>query len=403
MNPPVPFRKATPESDDSEARRLLLDLGAPNGWPENERRRVWHRLLERIEQRGGRRRLAAWSAAILTPSLAVMLGLFVVYARAPIATRPLGNETHLIDLPGLGTLTLSADASFRGPTVSDTTGELLLHLDAGKLDAQIDHRSAVRPFAVVTPDAKVVVVGTRFSVDIIGGSSRIAVDQGQVRVEVRERVWLLSAGDRLSTSDEALRALTPEGSKPRALIEDCARGHDSEPQRACYREAAAGSDLDAENALYALGLLEQRSAGRGAEALEAFRAYQRRFPRGLLATEVALATLIELVHQHRDREALDEARRFAVAYPDDSRFSEVLLIRGDLLQRENANVDAADSYRDALAHDLRPSQRADALFHLGLCEAGAGRESRSRAAFSRYLTEFPRGSHAGEVRQRLHR
>jgi hypothetical protein len=102
-------------------------------------------------------------------------------------------------------------------------------------------------------------------------------------------------------------------------------------RRACLEKAAAGSGLAAQNALFALGVLERDELHDGPAAVSRWRGFQARFPDGLLASEASIAILGELVAQRRYPEAIEEAAAFQSQFADDSRAVEVGALRSSLL------------------------------------------------------------------------
>lgn len=111
---------------------------------------------------------------------------------------------------GEAELSLDGGATVRlwGParlTFEGNSRQALLRLDDGKLQAEVAHRRADETFAVVTPDLRVEVRGTRFVVGTQAGvgESWVEVQKGRVAVRFSNgRSRLVDGGQRV-TSDDA--------------------------------------------------------------------------------------------------------------------------------------------------------------------------------------------------------
>jgi hypothetical protein len=187
---------------------------------------------------------------------------------------------------------------------ADQHGVYRMRLERGRIVAAVAPRGTDEPLSVVTPQLRVVVVGTRFSVEVDHDLTSVAVTEGRVRIEGGDHVVFLSAGESIRSDDERLSGKTaPFPCADRPAIAD---------QRACLTRASAGAGLAAENALYALALLERDRGGDPERALLALREYQHRFPHGALAPEVALTLADMLTALGRRREACAEAKSSAL-------------------------------------------------------------------------------------------
>jgi hypothetical protein len=114
---------------------------------------------------------------------------------------------------------------------------------------------------------------------------------------------------------------------------------------AAYDMVAKSADKNAEDALFAAARLRAKLAD-DAVALEAFRAYRRRYPEGAYAHIVAVHVLDLLVKRGDDREILDEANGFLVAYPNDLRAWRFRMARAAIAIK---NGDCASGLRDLAA------------------------------------------------------
>jgi hypothetical protein len=164
---------------------------------------------------------------------------------------------------------------------------------------------------VVTPELSVAVVGTRFSVSTSQGISEVAVEEGKVRVEKDQRIVFLTAGESIQSDDPRLTDAQA------GLAFPCQGEPHVAARRACLVQESRGHGIAAENALLALGLLERNEGGNRRRALASFREYQRRFPTGILAPEVALAITSTLTLDGDLGKACAEADAFLRRFPQD--------------------------------------------------------------------------------------
>lgn len=86
------------------------------------------------------------------------------------------DGTTLALVPG-SRLSFAADTSDRG---------LLAELASGAIEADVTPQAVDRPLVLVTPEAEVTVLGTRFSLACGDGRTRLSVSEGRVRLTRRE-------------------------------------------------------------------------------------------------------------------------------------------------------------------------------------------------------------------------
>lgn len=89
------------------------------------------------------------------------------------------NERRQVELPDGSHLELNGSAQVR---VAFSAGQRHVQLMAGEVMFSVAHDSA-RPFVVDTVQGSVTVTGTRFDVRLDAASTRVAVEQGSVRVQ----------------------------------------------------------------------------------------------------------------------------------------------------------------------------------------------------------------------------
>lgn len=158
-----------------------------------------------------------------------------------------------------------------------------VQLTAGQAQFTVDPLPPGGIFAVQTPHARVEVIGTAFSVDVVNGCSQVKVSEGRVRVLQGDRVRFLNAGQahRACPSAAAGEAWVQAG-----LAELVAgRTHKAVAQLERYLAAYPGGAL-AEDALYNL-VLAARQSGESDALRAACERYLKRFPNGARATQVS--------------------------------------------------------------------------------------------------------------------
>jgi hypothetical protein len=221
---------------------------------------------------------------------------------------PSTAQSRLVHLGSRADLELRSDAQVTLPAGVDANqrGPYRVRLDHGRMLATAGHREADEPLAVETPQLVVVVVGTRFSVEVTDGLTLVAVQEGRVRVERGAHALLLSAGEAIRSDDARLNDARP--------VAACTDLPGLDDRRGCLRRAADGQGLAGENALFALALFE-REEGRERAALAHLREYQRRFPTGALAPEVSVALATALANAGERAQACAEALSFARRFP----------------------------------------------------------------------------------------
>ncbi len=125
---------------------------------------------------------------------------------------------------------------------------------------------------------------------------------------------------------------------------------------ACYGNVARGSSMDAELALYEKARLEAKALGQSTQALGTLDEHARRFPGGVLSTEVEL-TRIELLSQlGRRADALQAIERGLQGALGRERGGDLQVLRAELLSAGRdcaAALEAARLARLAGAHASR--------------------------------------------------
>lgn len=186
--------------------------------------------------------------------------------------------------------------------------EQKLALDIGQTHISVPKPGGPSTFSVTTPDARVVVHGTEFTVRVDAGDAShptrtsVSVTRGSVSVENAAGERLLGPGESWSAAD-ADRAATPRTetiAPPRARV-------------ATGKESA--SSLAEQNRLFQAAL-DARRVGDDAAVLRAIDELFARYPDTTLAEEARLARFRALKALHRNQDAAREARRYLSAHPD---------------------------------------------------------------------------------------
>jgi hypothetical protein len=254
------------------------------------------------------------------PGVAVLAGPVAgASAPGPALASPAASEVELspqlrtVHLGSRGDLRLWPNARVTLPPGADASqrGAYRVLLEDGRLAATVGPRGPDEPLTVVTPELSVAVVGTRFSVSTAQGISEVAVEEGKVRVEKGQLLVVLTAGDSIRSDDPRLTDAQA------GLVFPCQGEPDVAARRACLLRESQGPGIAAENALLALGLLERDEGGNRRGALASLREYQRRFPSGILAPEVALAITSTLALDGDLGKACAEADAFLRRFPRD--------------------------------------------------------------------------------------
>lgn len=390
--PPRWVDEADPSGADK--RELLREGSELRAWPQARREAVWRAIEARAESRP---LTFARLAALGAPALAVLLAVVVVVrSRGP----------HRLPVGELGQITLGDDARISAAPTADHPE---LRLEAGTIEAQVNHRPPGQPFTVVTPQVRVVVVGTHFTVKVEGARTEVSVQEGRVRVEAPAAQAYVSAGETLRSDDPRLqpppKPVAPQPEENRlekgvAVVPRCAELAGPDARDACFAGTAHGSGLDAENALVSLAL-ERRDRGELPGAIEVLREYQSRFPGGIFAPEVG----IELVHELADASRFDDARAAAEKlermFPDDPRTPEVALLHARLLREHLARPADAVPLADRVSAATDAHLREAALFELAQDLDAAGRSPQAQRAWRKLLDLFPNGPHAGAAQAHL--
>lgn len=319
-----------------------------------------------------RRQRRVWSVGVVVLAAAAVMGLAFTGWREllrPIASDAVALEAsvsvdssvgdvvvtdsvgHLVDaasLPegyGMRTEQGSARLGFPSGAEARVAGRSSLKVTAarrsealflahGRVDVQVPKLDAERGFSVETPDARVTVHGTRFSVDVVatpeGPRTRVGVTHGVVSVQHAGREVRLTAGQSWPAEEAApeapVEAPVPGSAEANddTVGDDTADDDTAEPARKRKatrpRSAKRGGELDAgelaeQNRRFAHAM-HLKKDGEARAALRELSQIARRYPRSPLMQELRVERLRLLHGLGLTSEAAKAARAYLRAFPE---------------------------------------------------------------------------------------
>ena len=287
-------------------------------------------------------------------------------------------------------------------TLQGTAADVALHLDEGQVQVQVAHRRADETFAVITPDLRVEVRGTRFAVTATPHGSRVEVTEGRVAVRFPDgRSVLVPAGKTVDSSapmpDDAdgppavAREATALPAPPSSLATlSCA-----DAVRACRLTAQSVRDSmrkdDAPRALRALGDgdREAREATSRCGASMAACRDELGYLRAEALNQAGRAGDAIVAYRALDRRGAPAAMR-----------QNALYAAAQLERQRGASARARVDYERALAAAPGGALGEESLVGAMETAHAAGEDARARAFAARYLRSFP-GGQARQSAQRL--
>jgi tetratricopeptide (TPR) repeat protein len=178
-----------------------------------------------------------------------------------------------------------------------------------------------------------------------------------------------------------------------------AQAPEPEPQRVApageVTFAPSGLSRESESLQKALEKLRRDHDGVG--ALQLLDEHHARFPSGVLALEAAVARIDALLLLGRRADALEHLARLPLARV--GRRMELQLLRGELYAERDCRKALADFDAVLAAAPAPLSERA--LYGRATCRLRSGDAAGGRADLDQYLTRFPSGRFAPQVRQHL--
>jgi TolA-binding protein len=350
-----------------DAERASLAQHLEPELPQARLDRSWAKVRARVDRdrdvkpRGVRASVWIGGAVALAAAALLTFG-------APLSESPIGTPRWTlapgarVEAPSAGVEALLADGSrlmldqgtsLRG--VVAQAHEVAIEVETGRATFDVA-RDPSREFRVEAGDVRVVVVGTRFSVQRVDGRVSVEVERGRVEVHRGTDLVVLGPTDRWEGAEEIPVA------EP-ALVEE-------ETAEATPRRASTPRETSASHA-------EEESVDVARTLFEAARAARREG-----RSDRAAALFAELVDQHPT-----DARAPIAAF-------ELGRLRLDVLHDAPG---AASALERSLALSPQASFRQDALARLVSAYDRAGRAAECTRARDRYLREYPDGVHALEV------
>ncbi|MEW5737907.1 MAG: hypothetical protein AB1938_03220 [Myxococcota bacterium] len=301
MTEPRPWREDAPESEAAKLVALAASVPA-----KAIDRASWDDVLARAARpRRDWRLVPAFALSVLAG-----VGLVLFFRPAPAVPPPAQSLAQAAPV-----LTPSPGARF-----THASGEQVVLTD-GRLAVAAAEGAAVH---LTTPHVEIDARQARFLADVTAGGTVVSVEEGEVVVRT-------PSGERVVRAGESI-AWPPAPDIPGALLRDEVEEAPScvalsgPAKLECLAREGERDGLEAQAALYELGVLESK-AGHRAAAERAFHASLARFPDGVLHPEVRLALLVEFVRARRFAEAKAVAADFERACVDDPRSADVASLR----------------------------------------------------------------------------
>lgn len=208
-----------------------------------------------------------------------------------------------------------------------------LLLARGSVEVEVPRLTQPIEFAVDTPDARVVVHGTRFRVQVDpsappGASTQVAVTHGIVSVQAGSKEVWLRAGERWPAAispavpadaavPEALgvEPLEPELEQAPADSDERVAPSAKQPRPGARSQRRVDPSLARENRAFAAAMA-RRNAGELSQALSELERWLARYPDSVLQQEARVEQFRLLARLGRSREAARAARSYLGDYAD---------------------------------------------------------------------------------------
>jgi len=235
--------------------------------------------------------------------------------------------------PGKARVEVSEDTRVRlnqGFIASEAAREDWLDLERGLVTLQVSKLPPGLGLAVQTPDARIVVHGTRFSVRVTprapsGTVTNVSVSEGRVEVDSRGNTLFLGPGEHWSSQDSAPvslpapefgRGTQPQPRSPSGAASEASSAVPNAPGRASATpRGTSGSTLAEENRLYEQAMA-RASAGELPTALATLATLIRAYPHSPLAQSARVDRFRLLQRGGNASAAAQEARRYLSEYPN---------------------------------------------------------------------------------------
>lgn len=273
---------------------------------------------------------------------------------------------------------LEANTALRMETEAEELLELMLDRGVARFTVEKD---ATRLFRVRTPDLRVEVLGTRFTVssDPEAHRTEVTVDRGRVAVIRGEDRHELGPGMRLTFDGSQTVIVDERAPKKPKVKRRKARRRRRRPEPTA--SAPAWQDLAAD--------------GRYSDAYQAM----SEAPRPRSARELMLAADVARLSGHPE-EAIAHLQVVMRAHRDKPQGLLAAFTLGRILQRELGKPrEAAAAFHTARTLAPSGSLAEDALAHEAECRARAGQREAAAALAAEYLRQYAKGRKAGTMRR----
>lgn len=287
-------------------------------------------------------------------------------------------------------------------TLEGTAANVAIRLDAGRVQVQVDHRRSDETFAVLTRDLRVEVRGTRFAVSASAHGSRVEVTEGRVAVRFSDgRSLLVPAGEAVDSTPAAPEEAgapiappmeaTPAAAQP--LTADVPPCVDS--VRACrvtaqsIRDSMRGGDAPRALRLIGEGDHETRDAAQRCGAVIGACRDELRYLRAEALNQAGRGGDAIAAYRALDRRGAPAAMR-----------QNALYAAAQIERQRGWPARARADYERALAAAPRGALGEESLVGAMESAHAAGEEDQARVLAARYLRAFP-GGLASENARRL--
>jgi ferric-dicitrate binding protein FerR (iron transport regulator) len=280
-----------------------------------------------------------------------------------------------------------------------TAAAVTVRLDDGALTAAVAHRLAGETFAVVTPDLRVEVRGTHFSVVRGAEGSRVHVDEGRVLVQYADgRTRFVSTGESSDSVEPAVEPAAPGVAAPPTVEIEAPVPHlmtCASAMRVC-RETTGSvrASMRGGDPARALRTLSER--GRATFELDARCGGEEL---GACADELRYLRAEALNQAGRLDEAIGAYRALDRRNAPPAMRQNALYAAAEIERRRGHDGEARLDYERALDVAPRGALRGEILIGAMETEKSAGDAGRASALARRYLGEFPNGLGAPTARR----
>jgi len=447
-----------PDEVSAELRRLL-DEASLRGPDDMMLRRGWAAVAEPPEPPRARR--GFWFAGgVATTAALVVAGAFWIRPRLADLAQHAAHERPAAQneaaTPGPRRLMLEGGVeAVLGRSSVMRLEDGAPRIEGGEVRFSVPHRPPGHPFVVRAEGYRVVVVGTRFGVNVEGLAGErkavgVDVDEGIVEVwetATQRRVARLTPGESWQSPDvdaespapPAAVDAAPAPSGPTPTIPTPARNlhhggkhaaahalalaspgeagatsaetpataeavaarvalaaGDAPRALQIYRAMAQGTGPSAENAAYEVGKVLNEKMHQPQSAVAAWRRYRAANPDGILRVEADVSIVETLARIGDTDQALSEANEFLRRHPDSERRAEIARLAGDLYRARGDCRHAVATYQITLGAS-RPRDAVEAAaFHRADCLVRLGDAGGPEAARA-YLRTYSNGKFRGEA------